>query len=63
MTTRFPNIDAAYIIEARRLRRLEEIVTLLNRAQPISFDERRDAANMIDLILSEAIYLDEDNFS
>lgn len=54
MRSRFKD-DAIYTIEGRRLRRLEEISALLNQPGTLTFDQRRDAANMIDLALSEAV--------
>lgn len=49
------NPDDSFVVEGRRLNKLAEISKLLNDSRPITFDQRRDAANMIDLVLSEAV--------
>lgn len=53
MSSRFEE-DTVYALEGRRLRQIEEIAVKLDYPKPLSWDERRDAANLINLILSEA---------
>lgn len=46
--------DRVYMLEGRRLQTLESISAMLIDASVLTRNARRDAADMIDLILSEA---------
>jgi hypothetical protein len=48
------DIDETYWLDGDRLRKLEQIARGLDSPASLSFDMRRDLANLINLILSEA---------
>lgn len=56
MTSRF-NPDDPYAFEGDRLQKLEGVSRRLNDPKPLTWDDRRDLANLIDLVLSRAIQL------
>jgi hypothetical protein len=47
--------DEVYMLEGNRLQKLEAVAAALYGGIALSFDRRRDLANMINLILAEAI--------
>jgi hypothetical protein len=53
MTNRFDR-DEVYALEGHQLQKLEGVSQRLNDMRPLTWDDRRDLANRIDLILSDA---------
>lgn len=55
-------IDPAedYCVSGRRLMALRRISAQLNDPKPLTWDERRDAANMLDLLVSESFAIRSD---
>jgi hypothetical protein len=51
--------DEAYALEGDRMQKLEHIARRLDNSASLSFDARRDLANLINLILSEAVRMEK----
>lgn len=53
------NEPLAYELEPHHFKKLREISARLNSPKPLDWDDRRDLANLIDLICMQAIRIND----
>lgn len=58
MISRYLNADQVYAFEGRDLQKIEAVAQRLDDPKTLTFDDRRDLANLLNLMLDRAIVVD-----